>query len=178
MKQNNSLIGIAIGVVGISYGLYSQSKMNKVAKKIDLSIDSLDTNMNVNIPQIIIDTAINKAVDRGVSSAIDTAVTTISSEITSNMRKEVKQSISVRFNDISEQISVELADQVSKIDKNTLSDKVAKKAEQKIIEKLDGVVTDASKTFHTELKNMGKVYSSMMYQAPRYEIPNSVYFKL
>lgn len=179
MKMNNkNLFGAVVGLAGLAYGMYCQHKMNKVVEKVGIAISDLDTSITIDVPKKIVDTAIEKAVDREVSSLADKAAISVSAEITSNMKEQVKVAIGTKFDNISEQVAVELSDQVSKIDKDALADKVSKKAEQKVLSKLDKVLDESASTFNKELKSMAKVYSSVAYPTNRYGLPKSIYFTI
>jgi hypothetical protein len=178
MRNNNNLFGIAVGIVGLAYGLYSQYKMTKVAYKLDLSIDKLATDYEVvDIPQNIVDTAMKQAVEQEVSAIAHKAALSASVEITANIRKEVKQEVANRFEDISEQVSNEISVQVSHIDTSALSAKVTKKAEERILEKFDGQLDGVLDNYNKELKNVGRIYSSIAEVMTKHDEPKALYFK-
>ena len=161
MKNSTNLIGVAIGIAGVMYGLYSQSKMNKVASKLNVAISDLDMNATIDVPKHVIKTATDQAVTREVSALAKQAASDISDEITTNMKAEVTKAISTKFNDISENVSAELANQVSKINPEELSNKVIKRAEKIVVDKMDGALDGLIAEFNKDLKNVGKTYGSM-----------------
>lgn len=176
-SNNKNMIGVIVGVAGVLYGLYSQSKMNKIATRLNMAVNDLALESSIDIPRSIIKAATDQAIAREVSAIASQAALTVSKEITANINKEVKQSIDNQFDDLSEQVSNALSEQVSKIDTEALSNKITKKAEQKVLEKFDGVLDDVVGNFNKELKNVGKVYYSFTEALGRGEALKNTYFR-
>lgn len=162
MKNNKNLIGIGVGLAGLAYGLYSQSKMERVAHKLNVTINDLASNMEVEVPKGIIKAATEQAVNKEVSKVARDAVIDISDEITNNVRKQVKDAVDVRFDSLSEKVANELSIQVAKIDTDALSAKVVKKAEEKILAKFDTVLDGSVTEFNKKLSVADQMYASML----------------
>ena len=131
--DNKNTIGVLLGIAGIAYGVYSQSKMNKLAKKLNQTIDDLGDKTSIEVSKDSVDAAIDQAVEREVSIVAHKAAIATSVEISSSIRKEVKQTVDSEFSNLSSKVSDEISTQVANIDKDALTSKVTKKAEQKIL---------------------------------------------
>lgn len=173
MRSNNSIIGIVIGIAGVAYGLYSQQKMNKVASKLNMTINEIDATMAVDIPKNVVKSAMDQAVTREVSQLVKQTASEISEEVSTNMKSEVTQAINNRFGEVSEQVSTEVA----KINTDALSAKVTKKAEQLVVSKFDSTLDGLVDTFNRDLKRVGKMYYSMTETMFRPNDTKSMFFR-
>ena len=172
-----AVFGIAIGLAGVVYGVYSQHKMNKIAAKLNIAIEELSEKTPVEVSEEVVAVATEKAIDREVCIVAHKAALACSAEMASTVRKEVRQTIDVEFVKLSEQVSDEIANQVANIDKEALSNKVTRKAEQKILDKFDGSLDDVLDKFNGELKNVSKIYSSIADAMSKRDESKANYFK-
>lgn len=159
--KNTNILGIVVGLAGVAYGLYCQSRMNTVANKLNTAIDDIDKNLDVDIPEAIVTESMQRAVNREVSFIAHKAAVSTSSEITSRMQSEVKREIESRYQDLSEMVSEEISTDIAKIDVDVLRTKIVKKAEQKMLDKLDGSMDGILDKFNGELRSVSKIYSSI-----------------
>lgn len=159
--RNLNIIGVAIGLCGLAYGLYTQVKMEKIAGKLDKTVNELAANTEVTIEESILVKAAEKAVNREVSVLAHKAAISTVCTISSDMRKIVQEAVEQEYSNISKSVSDKLADQVSNIDIDVLRTKVTNKAQDKILEKFDGSLDGVLDNFNRELRNVSKIYSSI-----------------
>lgn len=162
MKNNSAtLIGLAVGAVGLAFGLYSQYQMHKVSKKLDVAIDDLDLKTSVDISKDIVDAATKQAVDREVSTVAHKAALAVSVEVTSELRKEVRDAVNAKFDDLSAKVTEEISAQVANIDKDAMTNRISKRAEQKVVDKFEHSLDGVLENYNHELKNVGRIYQSI-----------------
>ena len=160
--NNKNLIGIGVGLAGLVYGLYSQSKMDRVARKLNVAIDDLADNLDIEVPKGVVKAATEQAINKEVSKVAHEAIMDIADDINVDIRKQVKDAVNVRFDNLSEKVANELSIQVAKIDTDALSAKVVKKAEEKILAKFDTVLDGSVTDFNKKLSVADQMYASML----------------
>jgi len=144
--SNFGPIGIMIGVLGLAFAGWQAVKTNEVTKKLDISMNDIESKVPVEIQQSIVDAAIVKAVDREVQNASAIAVEKVRKDIHDEIAKAVKKEVKEAYDTLKEEVSDKISEQVADIDVYALQNDVKKKAEKLAMQKLDsgmnGILTD------------------------------------
>lgn len=163
--NGTGIVGIITGIAGIAYAVYRENKMIETTKKIDMTIDAVSASSNVDIQQAVVDKAIEKAVDREVRRAIDDTARRVREDIQAEIHKSVKKEVEAQYKSIGEEVSDKISSIVSDIDEVAFKEKIAKRAEEKVMKKVDSVVNGAASTFMNtvgEKLKFAKDFSNMM----------------
>lgn len=165
MKDNlDFLIGfgmLAVGLVGIGYGVGSRKKLNDICNRIDTTIKDISKDVEVTISDKIVEQAVNMAVEKEVKSAVNRATNRIIDDIESDIKKEVKTAVNSSYNNIKESVKDQVQKQVSRIDIDDLKRDVTAKAKEEALEKLQDNLDDILNKFNEELCNVSKIYKSI-----------------
>lgn len=167
MSRNDTLysaaalgfIGLGIAAIGYAFGV--RSKMKEVCEKLDLSIDKIANDTEVEIPKKLVDQAVKNAVDREAYTAVKRVAETAADDIRRDIANRVRTEIESRYEDISEDVTSEIAKSVAKIDENRLKREVVAKAKEQIAEKFDDKLDGLLEEFNGNLQNVGRIYKSI-----------------
>lgn len=159
-KTIGYLVGGSVAVVcGVT--AYIGRKLNKLAKKVGMSIDDLAKAEATDIRQEMIERSIEKAAGREVrkyaQEASDEALRGIKAEV----KRQVKTAMDESFDELKSTVEEEIVKQASAIDHQALKKDVTEKAKAKILEKFDGNLDDILKDFSDNLDRVKKIYTSI-----------------
>jgi uncharacterized membrane protein YheB (UPF0754 family) len=157
-SKDFGMLSIIFGLASIAFSIYNSNKLKETAAKIDVNVDAIANTTAEDIQKSAIDTAINKAVDREVQNAISDTAKRVREDIRSEIKAEVKKEVDKQYKEISEEVSEKISDQVANIDIASLKERVTKKAEDKVIKKLDGCLDGAIGMFNGKLNEWTKMY--------------------
>lgn len=158
-------IGISVGLVGVAVSAYqsykSREKTDATMHKLDLTLDDINKKAPVDIEDAVVNKAIERAVEREVRIAVNDTARRVREDIHDEIKKEVKKEVEAQYNKIAEEVSDKISDQVAQIDEYALKDRVTKKAEEKVMRKLDGCLDGALGMFNNQLGNVNKIYQNI-----------------
>ena len=140
---------------------YLYNKLQRIAHKVDMSVDTLAEKTPVDISTVLIDKAVQRAVDREVGAAVSAASNTAVRRISDDMDTQIRRSVAASYSNIEDSVSTEVARQVSNLDINRLKQDVTAKAKQAVVEKFDGHLDDIIDDFKKNLENVSKIYGSI-----------------
>jgi hypothetical protein len=153
--------GLAAGLIAIGYAIGTHSKMARVSKTLDCSIDDLAKNTNVDIPEAMVKRAVERAVESEAARAVTRATHMAVQEIKADIHKQVTTAVEKEYDRIKDSVLREITDEASKISVDRVRAEVESEAKKKALEKfdvsLDGILTN----FNDNLKNTSKIYSSI-----------------
>lgn len=152
----NTIIGI-LGIAGLTYGLAMHSKLAKVSERLDHSIDSLASDMEIDIPDELINKAVDKAVAIAAKNAVSTATDAALSEVKHDIHLKVSDAVSREYDTIKDKVLREATSAASKINVARVTHDVEEAAKKIALEKfevnLDGIV----EKFTGDLDNVVKI---------------------
>lgn len=154
-------IGLVIGAAGLIFSVYQTNRLRQTSNKLDMSLDDVMKKSDIDIQQSVVDKAIEKAVEREVRFAVSDTVRRVRDDIHDEIAKEVKKEIEEQYKKIADEVSEKISEQVSAIDEYALKDRVTKKAEEKVMRKLDGCLDGALGMFNNQLGNVNKIYQNI-----------------
>ena len=160
-NKNLGYLGVLVGLVGVGYGLYVTNKMNKLAKKIDTTIDELSSDINVEVNDGLVQRSLDRAVEREVSNTVKHAAASVTHEIRDNIRKEVKEKVQSAYSNIKSDVTKEVERQVGNIDITDIRKEIVEKGKQAAVDKLNGSLDEICDKFNNDLHNVSKIYESI-----------------
>ena len=155
------LIGVTVGLIGVGYALSTQSKLNKISEKIDLSIDELANNTPVDISESLVERATEKAVAYEVKKAVAKATDITVTELKRDIHNHVNEAVESEYASIKSTVLTEVTNEVAKIDVNRVRADIEKAAKEAVLEKLDTNMDNILENFNEQLKNTTKIYNSI-----------------
>ena len=164
--SNNNNFGLydlgALGLIGfLIYGGIKLFKLNDVSKKLDVSLKDLSALTPAEIRQSVVDRATERAVDREVTASIQATTKKISDQIRADMNREVRTAVKSQYEDISDKVTRKVSEEVAAIDRTSLTRKIADRAEDLVIEKLDKSTDEALEKFNRGIGNITKIYEGI-----------------
>lgn len=162
MRSNElNILGFVVGAIGIGYAIYISRKMNRICDKINTSLEDMEENIDIDIPNALVEKAINDAVDKEVNSAVEKAAARAIKEVEHDMNRQIKDSVNDIYSDVRDKVTEKAAVEVANIDTKGLQKVVMDRAEEKILEKFDGNLDDVVSKFNRELNSISSIYSSI-----------------
>ncbi len=151
-------LSILFGLASIAYSIYNSKKLKETTDKINVAVDHIADDTAKDIQKGVVDRAIEKAVDREVQRAIDETAKRVREDFKSEIRTEVKKEVDKQYKTIADDVAEKVSDEVANIDIVSLKDRVTKKAEDKVVKKLDGCLDGAIGIFNNQLNSWTKMY--------------------
>lgn len=135
------IFGIVIGVAGTIYGVIQANKTDKVARKLDKSIDDLDRRTVVNVQKDIIEKATMNAVERQVSGAVKKAIDEVSEQIRSDCDSMIRKDVDRVYSDLKDSVQERVSEEIATIDYDEMRNDIRRKAEHKVFEEIGDVMS-------------------------------------
>lgn len=158
-------IGMIIGLGGLAYAAWSAKKQDDLAKKLDLSIEELAKKTPVDISDEMVNKAVQTATDREVKAAVHDAAKSVKVAANETLTAEINKEVGAYKDTIKLQVTEELTRQVALIDEGTARAEVIKRAEDKVVQKLDGsldnVLNEAREECRRRLNSVTKSWESI-----------------
>ena len=158
-------IGMIIGLAGLAYAAWSAKKQDDLAKKLDLSIEELAKKTPVDISEEMVNKAVQTATDREVKAAVHEASKSVKTAAHETLSSEVKREVNAAKDTIKAEVGEEISKQVALIDEGTARAEVVKRAEEKVLKKLDGsldnVLNEAREECRRRLNSVTKSWESI-----------------
>ena len=154
-------VAIGVGTVLIGIGGWVASKVNKMAKKLDLSVKELDAATVQDIQQAMVEDAANNAAETKVGDYVRRARNDIMDTAKAELKSEVSTAVTAAKKDIHDKVAGEISDQAAKIDMDELKKTVRARAEEKVLSKFDGNLQDILDKFSGNLGQIQRIYGSI-----------------
>lgn len=156
-----SAIGLAIGCLGLGYGLGQRRKMHDISYKIDKSIDEITESDKIDISETLVEKAVEKAARAQAKDTVERLAKTVMRDIEKDISAQVSKAVGDAYNDIRTSVEKETAKRVARIDIEDLKRQVIKQAKDEASSKLKGSLDDILEDFNRNLKTVSDVYSSL-----------------
>ena len=121
---------IGLGILSIAGGClylgYLHFKLHKVSSMIDVAVDDLSANLDITISDDLIEIATQKAIDREVHYIS----CRVSRDLQTEIRSQVRKTIDAVSTDIKHDVSVELTNQIKRLDIKDVEQEVISKAKE------------------------------------------------
>lgn len=154
-------VGIIIGLAGVGYSVWQTKNLDKTTRKLDMTLDEINTKNPVDIQESVVNKAIERAVDREVRLTVTETARRVREDIHAEISKEIKKAIEAEYKKIANEVSEKISEQVAAIDEYALKERVQQKAEDKVMKKLDGCLDGALGMFNNQLGNVNKIYQNI-----------------
>lgn len=154
-------LGILLGVGALTYSMYNDIRIDKIAKNIDVSVKELADRTNVYATDAMVEKSVDRAVERATSRAVVDAKYRAEKRIEADVHKQVKEAMDALYSDFKKSVQAEMVRQASAIDMDELKEEVVEKAKEAALEKFDDNLDDILEKFNSELNNVSKIYSSI-----------------
>ena len=164
--SNNSVFSLqdlgGLGLIGLAiYGGIKLWKLNDISKKVDLTIRDMTDKTPVDINKALVDKAITNAVDREVRTAVGEVSKVVANQVRADLNKEIRTDVKAHYDEMKAEVSKKISDQVAKIDETALRKEVSERAEEKVLDKLEGSTDEALAKFNRGLGNITKIYEGI-----------------
>lgn len=155
------IAGSVFGLLALGYGVYQSYKLGRTTEKLDMTVNDIGEKSKVDIEQAMVEKAIEKAVDREVRLAVADTARRVKDDIYRDIHKEVKKEVEAQYKQIADDVSERISEEVAAIDEGALRDRVTRKAEDKIMRKVDTVVDGAASLFNKEIGSKLKLVQGL-----------------
>lgn len=156
-----AILGCAMGLLGIGYGIAMHTKLYKISDRLDKSIDELAGGMEIDIPKALIDQAVEKAVAAEAKTAVTRATGEVIGEMKRDIRDKVTLAVDKEYDAIKDKVLQEVTEAASKIDVARVRRDVEQAAERAAQEKFDDNLDEILRKFNENLSNTSRIYSSI-----------------
>lgn len=163
-ERDFDLTGLCmIGLMGLGvYGAIKVVKMGDISKKLDMSIRDLSSRTHVDVSQAIVNKAIHNAVEKEVRYSVRKTADKIGDKLYGDMTGKIGELVKSKYKEISDKASDEVASYVSRIgDEPEFRNRVAERAEEKVMNKLESSTSEALEKFNRGLSSITKIYEGI-----------------
>lgn len=155
------IVGVAIGLIGVGYGLGTHSKLARISEKLDCSIDELASKTPIDIPNDMIERAVEKAVALQVKEAVGKATDVAVAAVKRDIHKQISDAVEEEYSNIKDTVLEELVTEAAKIDAKRVRAEVERAAKEQALEKFDDNLDDILQKHNSELENVTKIYKAI-----------------
>ena len=152
---------VAVGCVGIGYGLKCRKEMKELAEKIDKSIDEIEKGTVIDVSEDIVEKAVNDADAKKTTDAVNRCVSRVIVDVEKDVHAQVKNAVSKKYESMEASVAREIEKQIKEIDIDSVKDKVVEKAKEAASEKFNDSLEDVLNEFKERLNSVTKVYKSI-----------------
>lgn len=154
MKLDILMIMCGASAIGCAY---LGSKVRKLSKTIDSSVEDLSKKTSLEVSQSIVDAAVKKAVDDYASKTADD----IADQLTESMSKKINSSVDSTVqklkNQQADEIAMRLKNEVLKISESDIQEEVTRRVKDALVDRFKKDVDGISKDYRESLrKNLTK----------------------
>jgi len=161
IKVNSEALYAGFGALGIGIAIFFGSKLSKVAKKLDLTIDRLENETDVEISDDTVKAAVERAAKKKAEKSVSEAADIIIRDTKMDMKRKVDDSIAEIFNDMKESVTEEMKRQVSNMSPEDLKKEVRKEAKKAMLDKLEDSMDDILDDYKENIKTMSRIYGNL-----------------
>lgn len=161
--NKNLVVGLVIGGTSAAASglVWLGSKIERLVKKIGMSLDELAKSESNDISEALIERSVERAAQRRVDAFARDVDAKAMSEMKSEIRKEAKKAVESAFEDAKNAVEHEIASQVAALDHQALRKAVIEDAKRATMQKLDGSLDDILKGFSDDLDRVKKIHTSI-----------------
>lgn len=156
----NYLFGVA-GLIGVGYGICAHTKLSKVSKRLDKSINDLADGTDIDIPEELVNKAVEKAVQIEAKRAVERATNETISAMKNDIHTKVQKEVDNEYDSIKDSVLNEITVSASKIDVAKVRRDVEEAAKEIALDKFDDNLDDILEKFNENLDNTSRIYSSI-----------------
>ena len=152
---------VAVGCIGIGYGLKCRNEMKELAEKIDKSIDEIEKGTVIDVSEDIVEKAVNEAVAKKTTDAVNWCVSRVIVDVEKDVHAQVRNAVTKKYESMEASVAHEIEKQVKEIDIDSVKEKVVEKAKEAASEKFNDSLEDVLNEFKERLNSITKVYKSI-----------------
>jgi hypothetical protein len=153
---------LLVGAAGIVYGWYANSRANKVLRKLDLALNTIDVNtLDVNVEDAVVEKAVNRAVEREAQNAARRVSERIITDVDAEVTRTVCDSVTRAYESVETKVAASLEKQAANVDISALRRDVISAAKKAVAEKLDGAMDEVLTNFNENLNGTAKIYQTI-----------------
>ena len=152
---------VAIGCIGIGYGLKCRKEMKELADKIDKSIDEIEKGAVIDVSEDIVEKAVNEAVAKKTTDAVNRCVSRVIVDVEKDLHNQVKSAVTKKYESMEASVTREIEKQIKDIDIGSVKEKVVEKAKEAASDKFNDSLDDVLNEFKERLNSITKVYKSI-----------------
>jgi len=181
MNTNEKILvyaALIAGVVGTGYGVYSGHKADKIARKLDRTLEDLNERTDIQIKQDIVDKAVEEAAKKQASIQVVAATTKCVNEVSADISKQVKAAVADEYMSIKDNVRVEIDKKVQNISVDGIRQEVIDTAAAKAAQKFDADLENVLRNYNNQLDQVTRIYSSVASKLDSQKQDNGVSFKI
>lgn len=152
---------VVAGLIGIGYAFGVNSKMKKVADKLDTTIDDMAKDVPIDIPDELVHQAVEMAAERAAMRAANDASPKIVKQMQNDIYNQVSSAVANERGKIRKEVTNKITEIVDGIDENDIRQEVVENAKHQIADKYDYKLNDLLDDFNSNLKNVSKIYKAI-----------------
>lgn len=143
--------GIVTGILSLGYAAWQSYKLNKIANKMDMTLEEVDKKSKIDIEQELIDTVVERAVQRKVDKATVDTISAVKSDMHQTISSKVQKEVDNQYKTLSEEVAEQISKNVTAISESKLVDQVLPRVERKLTEKGEVMISRVENTMQSQL---------------------------
>ena len=134
----------------------SEEKYKELEKRLERKVNDISDSLNVDVPDEIVREALERAANNKISKAVDDASKEIIKDCNYEIRSQVRETVSVAYDNVKVDVKKELKRQIDAIDISGIKREVISDAKDKVKEELEDAIEEITDTFEDALEDAKK----------------------
>lgn len=143
--------GIITGILSLGYAAWQSYKLNKIANKMDMTLEEVEKKSKIDIEQELIDSVVTHTVQRKVDKATIDTISAVKADMHQAISSKVQKEVDNQYKILSDEVSEQISKNVAAISENKLADQVLPRVERKLTEKGEVVISRVENDMRSKL---------------------------
>ena len=145
------VFGIIIGALSLGYAAWQSYKLNKIANKMDMTLEEVEKKSKIDIEQELIDSVVTHTVQRKVDKATVDTISAVKADLHQTISSKVQKEVDNQYKTLSDEVAEQISKNVSAISESKLADQVLPRVERKLTEKGEIVISRVENDMRSKL---------------------------
>lgn len=121
------IVGIVVGVIGMAYGIWREKKSNDLAKKLDMTLSSLEGKTKVDISQDVVNKAMRNAVEHHANACAKKAAEETGERIRDDMDSMIRKDVDRVYSDLKGKVNERVEEEIENLDFDAMTEEAQKR---------------------------------------------------
>lgn len=128
VKWNDlGIVGVVVGVIGTAYGIWREKKSNDLAKKLDMTLSSLESKTKVDISDDVVNKAVRNAAERHASAATKRVADEVGERLRDDMGSMIRKDVDRVYSELKGKVSDRVDEEIESLDFDAMTEEAQKK---------------------------------------------------
>lgn len=145
------VFGIITGALSLGYAAWQSYKLNKIANKMDMTLEEVEKKSKIDIEQELVDSVVTHTVQRKVDKATVDTISAVKADLHQTISSKVQKEVDNQYKTLSDEVAEQISKNVAAISESKLADQVLPRVERKLTEKGEIVISRVENDMRSKL---------------------------